>query len=61
MFEFSVRGRLVLGQKDAVPWGPLVIAVPAYQNQVVQVVPGTEDTLAVPDILHQVTEVALLG
>ena len=34
--------------------------VPAYQYKVVEVVPGTQQALRVPDVLDQVTQIILL-
>ena len=58
--ELVVCRRLLLRQQDAVPRGPFCEAVPAHKDQVVEVLPCTQDALAVPDVLHQIAEVLLL-
>ena len=55
-----MRLGLVGSEKDAVPWRPLGVFVPAHEDQVIEVLPSTQHTLATPDVLHQVAQVSLL-
>lgn len=52
---------LILCQQDAVPGAPLLTGVPPHQTQLVEVLHGTQCTLAGPDVLHKVAKVGLLS
>ena len=58
--EFIVGSCFVFGEQYTVPGRPLLCLVPAHQDEVEDVIPGTQCALAAPDVLNKVTQVALL-
>ena len=58
--QLDVCRRLLLRQQNAVPRGPLGEVVPSDEDQIVEVLPRTQDALTVPDVLDEVAHVLLL-
>lgn len=57
--EVSVR--LFFAEQDAVPGAPVLVALPADQDQAVQVAAAAQGRAGPPDDLHQVLDVLHLN
>lgn len=52
-----MRCPFILGEKNAVPGRPLHVLVPPDHDQVIEIIPGTEDGLRCPNVLGQVLDI----
>ena len=55
--QLGVDAALLSGQQDAVPWAPLLLAFPARKAEVEEISKATYHRPAVPNILHNVSNV----
>lgn len=51
---------LVQGEQNCVPRRPLLVTVPSNKVELVNVLVGAENRLAVPDLVEHVVDVAVL-